>query len=256
VGVVSDPKNDLLTGPLDEPEQSEVFARDGARARPESAREAMTKTLLASARHELRSPLQSIQGFAELLGSESYGSLSEEQHAFVEHILQGSLELGSTLEACLELAELELFAPALDLALVDLRSELGDSIERASHTSGTAVQTRYGSGLQSARTRMDKATTRRAFTALLTGLGTGPGKVFRLIVEHEGEHARLTFSSPARASAGPYMTVDEFARRRHATRSLVWLRLASLLLEHQGGVLLVTEPLDCAEVRIRLSSTH
>jgi signal transduction histidine kinase len=77
------------------PSDSDALLRDGARALAPLAGDDTVYSLLASARHELRSPLQSIQGFAELLSSESYGPLGEEQHTFVQHILQGSVELGS-----------------------------------------------------------------------------------------------------------------------------------------------------------------
>ncbi|MDB4989398.1 MAG: histidine kinase [Myxococcaceae bacterium] len=248
---------------LDYMRDAAALARDGVRAAATSmpqqrgARgENIATTLLASARHELRSPLQSIQGFAELLGSEAYGSLSEQQHAFVGHILQGSMELGSVLEACLEVAELQIARSPADLALTDLRAALTDALDHATESSSTALQTRYGAGIPNARVCVEQASLRRAFHALLTGMATGPSKVFRVDFVLEGTQVRLTLSAPKRSGAAPNISVDEFARRRRATRSLVWLRLASDLLLLQDASLLVTEQLDCVEVRFSLSSPH
>jgi His Kinase A (phospho-acceptor) domain len=233
-----------------------ALARDGARAASQASADPLASTLLASARHELRSPLQSVQGFAELLGSESYGTLTEEQHSFVSHILQGSLELGAVLEACLELVELHVTRPQLELQHVDLQAELTSALELAAKSSGTALSTRIGSGLAGARLLVDRVTLRRSLQTLLTGLATGTSKTFRAELTLDGRQVELTLGTPKRALGAPLISIDEFARRRRATRSLLWLRLASSLLALQGGVLLVTEQLDCVEVRLSLSSTH
>ncbi|MDB4972394.1 MAG: multi-sensor hybrid histidine kinase [Myxococcaceae bacterium] len=234
----------------------DAAARGAVRAPPVRGDE-LSATLLASARHELRSPLQSIQGFAELLGSEAYGPLSEEQHTFVEHILQGSLELGSVLEACLELADLQLQPPPPpELTTVDLKAALSDALELANQRAGTTVQTRYGNEIGQHSIQIERTAFRRAFQALLSGLAAGNSKILRADVTLDPVLVRLTLSTPKCVEKGPLLTTAEFARRRRATRSLVWLQLAAELLALQDGLLLVSEPLDCVEVRLRLSSTH
>jgi len=240
-------------GPL----QSDAGAllRDGARG-ASSRRDSMASLLLASARHELRSPLQSIQGFAELLGAEAYGSLSEEQHAFVEHILQGSLELGSVLEACLDLAQLQVESLPLERIVTDARSALTDALEHARKSSGTSLQTRYGNGVQAALLSVERDALRRALESLLTGLATGPSKIFRVDVTAELTFVKLLVSTPTRLGGPVTMSIDDFASRGRATKSLIWLRLAAELLLLQDAAVLMTEQLDCVEVRFQLSSTH
>ena len=245
----------FATDPFDD-SPVDLLASDGARARPSGIRVPITTTLLASARHELRSPLQSIQGFAELLGSEAYGALNKEQQSFVGHIVQGSIELGAMLDACLELGELAVASPALELVLTDAQPALADALEHAGRRSGTPLQTRYCTGLQTAHVLVDQAALRRAFQTLHTGLTTGPSKTFRADVALADDQLCITFSGLKRVVDGQLVSVDEYARRRQATRALIWLRLASSLLAAQRASLLVTEQLDCAEVRIHLSSTH
>jgi hypothetical protein len=249
-----------------------VLARDGVRSLPGGSVGARVGPLLSSARHELRSPLQSIQGFAELLGSESYGGLSEEQHTFVQHILQGSLELGSVVEACLELAELELLGRPLERTASDLRGLLADALDSQRNGSTAKVHVHFGSSVAGQRVRLERDALRRSLAALLTAMTTGQSNTFSAEIEHKGEHASLLLtrdggSSPA-ASALPgglslgehagdaLLGLDELTERAQAPRSLIWLRLSGALLALQEGELRVSERLDRAEVRFRLCSTH
>lgn len=250
---------------------ADALLRDGARALAPLAGDDSVYALLASARHELRSPLQSIQGFAELLGSESYGALSGDQHTFVQHILQGSLELGAVVEACLELAEVELIGRIMEPVRSDLRSALSDALDPAHNGTGTVVESHYAPAMQTVQVRFDRVLLRRGVHALLTALSSGPHKTFQARVELIQEHGRLllTRSVPEGQLAGaassdtkatespePLLSVSELARRRRATRSLIWLRLASALLALADAELRVSERLERAEVRFRLSSTH
>lgn len=249
-----------------------ALARDGVRGLQVGRDDGHVGTLLSSARHEIRSPLQSIQGFAELLGSESYGGLSEEQHTFVQHILQGSLELGSVVEACLELAELELIGRSFERTPVDLCGSLGDALDPQRNGSNTKVQVSFGATTSGQRVRLERDALRRSLGALLTAMTTGQCSTFRAEVEHDGEHACLRLSRATALSSAPspllaglslsesasdtLVGVDELSHRQKAPRSQIWLRLAGTLLTLQEGELRVTEQLDRAEVRFRLSSTH
>lgn len=254
--------------PGSRPSDSDALLRDGARAIAPLAGDDSVYSLLASARHELRSPLQSIQGFAELLSSESYGPLGDEQHTFVQHILQGSVELGSVVEACLELAEVELIGRMMEPVRTDLRSALTDALDPTRNGTTIVVDARFAPATQTSFARFDRAVLRRALCALLTALSTGPHKTFQARVELTQEHGRLRLSrgeadgalgardGKSSDGAEPLVSVVELSRRRRATRSLIWLRLAHALLATQEGDLLVSEQLDRAEVRFRLSSTH
>jgi K+-sensing histidine kinase KdpD len=235
----------------------DALLKDGATSAAQSARPAVgvLSYLLASARHELRSPLQSIQGFAELLGAEAYGALSPQQHQFVEHILQGSSELSAILDACLDLTELELLRRPLEPALIDVSSTLFDALSRASAARGMPLALALFRAPAQQLAWLDVDAIERALSVLLTGLGANANRPFRVEVEFASEQALVRLSTDARSPA-PTLTFGEFAERRRSPRALVWLRLASVLLERQSGLLLISEPLDYAEVRLRLSRTH
>lgn len=70
---------------------------------------------LASISHELRSPLHTIIGFAELLAEELEGPLNERQARFVNHIHRDSLHLLELINDILDLSKIE--AGKLDLHL-------------------------------------------------------------------------------------------------------------------------------------------
>lgn len=266
---VSDPKSNRSASEP-KPHDPEALVRDGVRTVSGIAPSENVGALLSSARHELRSPLQSIQGFAELLSSESYGSLSEEQQSFVHHIMQGSLELGAAIEACFELAEVELVGRELVPTRVDLRSALIDALDPLRNGSDTIVSAQFAQNLQAMRVRIERESLRRALHALLAAMSTGTHKSFRAELDLAGEHGRLLLTrqdgeqtalvegeaSTTPAGAAPWFSIDELTRRQRSARSLIWLRLSHALLALQDASLLITDQLNRAEVRFRLSSTH
>jgi len=247
----------------EQPERSdggpESLARDGARVLGTAADPEVGTSLIANARHELRSPLQSIQGFAELLASEAYGPLRTEQRTFVEHIVQGSLELGTIIEACLELAEHELSLSEVHRSRVDLRTLLAEALEqaRASLELGT-IATEFAENTLGQRARVDPAAMRRAMAALCTALAGGPKRpALRATLELDGDQqARFVLSRVGAAEGAPLLALETIAARRRTARGLLWLRLAQVLFAAQDAVLRVSEQSDRAEVRFRLSSRH
>lgn len=214
--------------------------------------------LLSSARHDLGSPLQTIQGFAELLESQVYGKLSEEQLSFVAHILQGSFDLGAVVDACLELVELEVLGGERQPSEVALESVLRGAVEGAARDVGVALRLSSGGYDEGDCAWLDLAATKRAFGALLLALATGNAGVKHELeahVERSLGHVRLWVARTS-ATRAPLLSLRELAARRRTSRSLVWLRLADVLLSTEDASLLVGEQVDQAEVCIRLSSAH
>lgn len=240
----------------DDHEPRASLARDGAVtvARPTPSR-GLVASVLASARHELGSPLQSIQGFAELLGSEAYGHLSQEQHGFVEHIVQGSIELGALLDACLELTEAEALERPLELARTPLGRALSEALAGGGKSGRAKVELRVSGRNEGARAKLEPATLKRAVDILLTGLTARLEQEFTAELRLETDHACLRIDRTS-AISDELMTVSELARQRRTCRSLVWLRLAEVLFAKQGMLLWVGGKVDRAEVRIPLSATH
>jgi light-regulated signal transduction histidine kinase (bacteriophytochrome) len=221
---------------------------------PSGATHALLTALLSSARHELRSPLQSIQGFAELLHSESYGQLVDEQRTFVEHIVQGSTELGAVLEACLALAELEALGAPFSSEERSLRVALDDAIAASAKRSRTTVSITRCDLLEALRLPIDQESLERALCALFTGMCSATQRSLELRIEASATQVQITVSRVG-SSAAQLFSLTELAQLKRMSRGLIWLRLADILLDKQGGVLRVGERGDRAEIRIELGET-
>jgi signal transduction histidine kinase len=244
---------------VNEPEEleaAEQIARDGVR--PLLAGDPLESdglhSLLSSARHELGSPLQSIQGFSELLASESFGALSREQHGFLEHILAASSELRSAMDACMELAELELVGRAPSRIRVDLQPLLTDTLAQAERRTG--IGTSLQSSALRARAKLDRDLFQRAVETLLIALATRDQKRFVVALEDDGEYARVSVARTARHVRVETVSLPALAARHSITRNLLWFRLSAALFAAQDVTLSLAASMDYAEVRIPISATH
>ncbi|MCI5050395.1 MAG: PAS-domain containing protein [Rickettsiales bacterium] len=75
---------------------------------------------LANVSYELRSPLTSISGFADILRNEYFGELTEKQSEYVEGIHQSCQHLGQLINNILDLASIEAGYMQLDLSEFDI----------------------------------------------------------------------------------------------------------------------------------------
>ncbi len=75
--------------------------------------------------YELRTPLNSVIGFAELLDKEYYGPLNPQQHNYTRNILELSEQLMLLINDILDLAVIEAGAMMLELGPVDIAAMLG-----------------------------------------------------------------------------------------------------------------------------------
>jgi len=110
-------------------ERNEVQAAQ--RQAQEARREAeqanrMKSAMLANMSHEVRTPLTSILGFAEVLSTEAEG----DARRFARLIHKSAMSLENTLTAVLTLSELEATPTDLNRELVDLKSVLNRHLRR------------------------------------------------------------------------------------------------------------------------------
>ncbi len=235
---------------------AEQLTRDGVR--PVLAREPLDvrglRSLLSSARHELGSPLQSIQGFAELLAAESFGGLSTQQHSFVAHILEAGGELRCAMDACFELAQLELVGHAPTFERVDLLTTLSAALAEAQARTG--ITSSAPASAKPTLVQLDRELFGRAVETLLIGLSARDTKSFVVAIDGDSEYALVSLAHTARQPRGEVLPLPELAARDRTTRNLLWFRLASALFAAQDASLALSEALDYAEVRIHLRPTH
>lgn len=86
--------------------------------------------------YELRTPLNTIVGFAELLSSEEFGALNERQSAYMKDIVAASNTLTSLVSDILDLALIESGALRLELEKIDISQMLHDVASHAREWGG------------------------------------------------------------------------------------------------------------------------
>jgi signal transduction histidine kinase len=91
---------------------------------------------LANMSHELRTPLNAIIGFSELLQQEPVGQLNEQQHAYVDDVLDAGRHLLALINDILDLSKVEAGKMELELTEVELRSTLESGLTM--HAGGAA----------------------------------------------------------------------------------------------------------------------
>jgi signal transduction histidine kinase len=83
---------------------------------------------LAGVSHELRTPLNAIIGFSELLDEQNFGTLSDEQRAFVKDIRDSGVHLLTLINDILDLSKIESGRMDLNLEEVDLHIVLEEAL--------------------------------------------------------------------------------------------------------------------------------
>jgi signal transduction histidine kinase len=83
--------------------------------------------------YELRAPLTSISGFAELLRIPAIGTLNGKQEEYVGHISASADTLKSVIDAILDLASIDAGAMTLDIEPIDIRAVIEECREALAH---------------------------------------------------------------------------------------------------------------------------
>jgi signal transduction histidine kinase len=89
----------------------------------------LKSTFVSHVSYELRSPLTTIIGFAQLLDDTGIGPLNTRQRAYVSHITESSAALLAIINDILDLATIDAGAMALELGEVDVRAAMDAAAE-------------------------------------------------------------------------------------------------------------------------------
>ncbi|MDQ0349795.1 sensor histidine kinase [Ancylobacter vacuolatus] len=89
----------------------------------------LKSTFVGHVSYELRSPLTTIIGFAQLLDDTGIGPLNPKQRAYVNHITESSAALLAIINDILDLATIDAGAMTLELGEVDLRAAMEAAAE-------------------------------------------------------------------------------------------------------------------------------
>jgi signal transduction histidine kinase len=234
---------------------SGILVSDGLRVRPESAAaerlsdQASLAALVSSARHELRSPLHAIQGFADLLASEAYGALGTDQRVFVEHIVQGSTELSRALDACFELLQAELLHLPVEIMPFSVRRLLEEAFTLARPKHTATVEAQLDDLPDELTAEVDLQDFQKAVAAVLTALASLNRGPIAVRAAGRGGRIDITFSGVGLEPMA-LKPLDGRPRRNASARALLWLRVARSLVARGRGELFTSEKYE--QVRIAL----
>lgn len=102
--------------------QVERALRDRAQAL--EAADRLKSEFIANVSYELRTPLNTVIGFTEILANQYFGQLNERQQEYVSGILQSSQQLLSLINNILDLATIEAGLMVLEIESIDVHATL------------------------------------------------------------------------------------------------------------------------------------
>jgi signal transduction histidine kinase len=217
---------------------------------------------VANMSYELRTPLTSISGFAEMLQQGFGGDLPPQGREYVAAILDSAARLGGLVDRVLDLTQSDAGQLPLDRKPVDLAMLLNDA---ARDHRATAVAKEIDLAVeidqQVGMINGDAKRLRQAVDHLLENSLTYTPKDGRILLHAEGDAERAVIivsdNGPGMDTAQQTAALDRFSRvdqAREADLSLgLGLPLAKQFVEaHGGSMSLVSEPGQGTLVRIEL----
>ncbi len=218
------------------------------RARLEQAK----SDFVATASHELRSPLTSIKGFIELLESTNSENLTERQHEFIRIVLLSTDRLVDLVNDLLDIARIESGQFEIHARAVDLRATVE---EVAALMQARLLEKRQRLDLNIAEPRApafaDPARVRQILTNLMTNahLYTGEDGTITVRLEGDRDATRITVGDSGRGMSPEDVrrVFDRFYRGESSERKSpgtgLGLAIVKSLVDLQGGSVDVTSRL-------------
>ncbi len=197
--------------------------------------------------YQLRSPLTTILGYAEFLESGKHGELNERQSEQVQSILQASDHLSRLIENILDLAMIEAGRLDLDVADVDLKKVIKESIDLIiANAADTKVSIKVQCDKDIGMIKADERRIRQILFNLLTNAlrFTSPGDTIKVVAEKADGVVRLQVTDNGKGVAFEEQpqAFDTFTSgdRRGAGLGLALVR--SFVELHGGWVALKSTP--------------
>lgn len=147
-----------LTSQIEELRREQAALRERC-AQAEAARQAQT-VFLGNLSHEIRSPLNSMLGFAEMMADGLYGPVTPEQEQRLARVLKNGHALVALLTQVLDLARME--SGRIELAPIAIRlpvllRTVAAALEPAARAKGLALRVEIDPGLETIRIDVDRA---------------------------------------------------------------------------------------------------
>lgn len=216
---------------------------------PDTPADAMRQVL-----HELRTPVNAIQGFAEIIQQQIFGAVPHEYRAHAASIAGDAANLLAGFDEVDRLVKLESGAMELEAGDCDLHKALSDTVDRLdrvlrARNAGFNLNV-SGSDFAVALDRSEAMTLCWRLLASAAG-ALGPGEEAQLDLSSDGKTIRLLLDIPASLRDAPADTGRDGQRRRAISAGMFGprftFRLAEAEAEAAGGAL------SCEHDRVSLT---
>ncbi len=212
-----------------------------------AAADQLRKRFVENVSYQLRSPLQSIMGFAQFIDGDLAGPINERQRDSVRSILRASTDLQKLIDNILDLAMIEAGRYDLELDTVDLTALIEDSIGLVANSvedTRTAIRTEIPAGIGTIRA--DGKRLRQVLFNLLSNAihNTVAGDEIAVGATREDGIVKLTVRDTGRGIAFDKQAsaFDPF-QSSEQTGAGVGLTLVRAFIErHNGWVAIDSEP--------------
>jgi signal transduction histidine kinase len=218
-----------------------------SRPRLKPRRDALTRV-----RHDLRSLVQSVVGYSDLLSTPHYGNLTAEQARFVGHVRSAAEQLQELVDTCIELSRPAL--PANDQFVLELpEAPLGQVVRRLRNglvARGVHCDLSMCSSLESRLLTIDIVQLERAVLGLALVLTRDGVVTLSLGAEHAEAGVVLTLrAADAPSLAAPPVLLEQL-EDQVGNRDFVRLKLSEVLLSRSDADLQVSPGLDGAVITL------
>ena len=203
--------------------------------------------------HELRTPVNAIQGFAEIIQQQIFGPAPHEYRAHAASIAGDAATLLAGFDEVDRLVKLESGAMKLEEGATDLREALTDTVERLdrvlrARSAGFSLRV-SGSPFHVAMDRSEAMAL--CWRLLATAAGAlGPGEEAQLELNGDGESVHLSLGIPESLRSAAPDTSRDSQRRRAISAGMFGPRFTFRLAEVEARV--AGGSLECEEDRVTL----
>lgn len=216
---------------------------------PDTAADAMRQVL-----HELRTPVNAIQGFAEIIQQQIFGTVPHEYRAHAASIAGDAANLMAGFDEVDRLVKLESSAMELEAGESDLREALSDTVERLDRVlrasnAGFNLDV-SGSSFAIALDRSEAMALCWRLLASAAG-ALGPGEEAQLDLSSDGETIRLLLDIPGSLRDAPADTSRDGQRRRAISAGMFGPRFTFRLAEAEATA--ASGGLTCDQDRVSLT---
>jgi len=207
---------------------------------------------LTNVSYELRTPLNTILGFTEILDKGFYGDLNDRQREYVDGVLKSSRSLLSLIDNILDLTMIEAGRLTLEQGEVDLAAmieSIGDLSAQWARQQDIKLEVEHGDGLGviiADERRLKQAVMNLVSNAIAF---TGPGGRITVTARRDGDEAAISVTDTGIGiDAEDHDRVfEKFERRRKPGSRAVGVGLGLSLVKqivelHGGRVALESEP--------------